>query len=222
MSDKYPDESPYTYCGNNPILLIDPNGREKIISFNTSNSSEEQNTTNSHLKDAANHFPNNDNVIHLFAHGVVTNSGKCIGISIYNSNEERNERISTTFELDKFLKENSMVYQNSNAKTVILVMHSCKTGQDNAIAQQASLDLNMLIIAPSDMVNVYTAVFSPEIEYSKETGVSNEGCWEVYYKGIKIDSISGSTPPVFDNPDQVINEYEKAYRQIQGCETATD
>ena len=26
MSDKYPSTSPYTYCGNNPVVLKDPNG----------------------------------------------------------------------------------------------------------------------------------------------------------------------------------------------------
>ena len=28
MSDKYPSTSPYTYCANNPVKLVDPNGEE--------------------------------------------------------------------------------------------------------------------------------------------------------------------------------------------------
>ena len=29
MSNKYPSTSPYTYCGNNPVRLVDADMREK-------------------------------------------------------------------------------------------------------------------------------------------------------------------------------------------------
>ncbi|MBP1673799.1 MAG: yd repeat protein, partial [Bacteroidetes bacterium] len=33
MSDQYPSLSPYTYCANNPIMMVDPDGRMIIIKF---------------------------------------------------------------------------------------------------------------------------------------------------------------------------------------------
>ncbi|MFA6807280.1 MAG: RHS repeat-associated core domain-containing protein, partial [Bacteroidales bacterium] len=37
MSDKYPHLSPYAYCANNPIMLIDPNGEDIIIAGDDGN-----------------------------------------------------------------------------------------------------------------------------------------------------------------------------------------
>ena len=31
MSDKYPSLSPYVYCADNPVKLVDPNGEEIVL-----------------------------------------------------------------------------------------------------------------------------------------------------------------------------------------------
>ena len=33
MADKYPSLSPYNYCADNPVILVDPDGREPILPF---------------------------------------------------------------------------------------------------------------------------------------------------------------------------------------------
>ena len=36
MADKYPSMSPYTYCGNNPVRLVDQDGEDIINSYKKS------------------------------------------------------------------------------------------------------------------------------------------------------------------------------------------
>ena len=46
MSDKYPSLSPYTYCANNPVKLVDPNGEEIVITSTT----DDYGNTSVHIK----------------------------------------------------------------------------------------------------------------------------------------------------------------------------
>jgi hypothetical protein len=40
MQEKYSNISSYAYCGNNPIMFIDPDGQEALIFFNANKESD--------------------------------------------------------------------------------------------------------------------------------------------------------------------------------------
>ena len=56
MSDKYPSMSPYTYCANNPVKLVDPNG--SIIEFA---GEEERNMYNQYKQTVQEHIDQDKN-----------------------------------------------------------------------------------------------------------------------------------------------------------------
>ena len=87
-------------------------------------------------------------------------------------------------------------------------MHSCRTGEQGSIAQQASADLNLLIIAPSEDVGVSKA--SPD---GYKENVSNDGVWNVYYKGELMECFDGKTKPLFNNVEKTIEKYETMYQE---------
>ena len=82
-------------------------------------------------------------------------------------------------------------------------MHSCGMGKDGGFAQEVSEVLNIVIVAPSDIVQV-------ETKTATEKGVKN-GTWNVFYRGEKMDSFEGTTKPIFTNPDEIINKYKTQY-----------
>lgn len=205
MADKYPSESPYQFCGDNTIVLKDPNGQEKIICFSTNTGDSQQDKSNQNLIDAANSKATEDPVIHLFAHGIADNNGFCWGIMACDASGAF--ELSSPQDVHRFLLCNSEVYKTNQyyGDKSIVVLHSCKTGQEGSIAEKTSRTYgNLLVIAPSDNLNVST-----NSKESCETGIKNNGKWILYYKGEMMDSFYDL--PFIDDTDAFIHKYEKQY-----------
>ncbi len=213
MMDKYPGISPYAYCEWNPVLFVDPNGKEKVVSFTNS-------TGDNKIACAADNFEDDENVIHFWAHGL-PNMVQTINHDCTKNN------ITTAEEMHIFLCEESGLYQNKTEdETLILVMHSCSTGQgEDNIAKKISSGLDLLVIAPTLNIQIQTDnegtpdqvsydLGAPVLSNGKTVGL---GSWNVYYKGVLVETLHQNLAPHIKNPQEIIEKYEIIYQQkIQG------
>jgi RHS repeat-associated protein len=90
LAEKYYYVNPYSYCADNPIIYVDKEGKEKIISLNPNKAG------NPSIIKAANKY-NDDGAIHVWAHG------SSQSITIYDGKKEKT--IASTKEFKKFLSE---------------------------------------------------------------------------------------------------------------------
>ena len=201
MVDKYPNLSPYTYCDNNPIKYIDPDGEEKLIWL-------DKNKDKIIISGAEKY--KDDGAIHIFAHG----SPK--GLSVVIDGKIQNVR--TAQQLDKLLSKYSIVWNNrqKNDETTI-ILHSCRTGEgDNSFAEKVSKELGVTVIAPDQRVyfnkdgqiGAYKAKsVDSNNEYKRDDNglvksieKSNiKGNWRIFQEGQEIKSFKGDWSPK-ENP----------------------
>ena len=211
LADKYPSLSPYAYCGWNPMLFRDPNGKEKVISFSNSDKDKR-------IACAAENSPEDPPVIHLWAHGSPNT------VTTYNQNNEPNT-ISSWEGMHEFLNKESRLYQKKeDGKKLILIMHCCETGQgDDNIAKKISSGLDLLVIAPTETIITQVGGNAPNyidcddlgtMVVNKRTNkVEKQGVWNVYYKGVLVETLNSSQSPFFADPQTTIEHYEKIYQQ---------
>jgi RHS repeat-associated protein len=146
LAEKYYYVNPYSYCADNPIIYVDKEGKEKIISLDPNT------PDNQRLIKAANKYKD-DGAIHVWAHG---SPGS---ITIYNG--KKNEKITSTNDFQKFLTDNSKIWRNKGKDHVTIILHSCETGKEkesgkeSSFARKLSEDLeNTTVIAPTENVIV--------------------------------------------------------------------
>lgn len=89
--------------------------------------------------------------------------------------------------------------------------------------------MSHLVIAPTETIITLTYNEDEDNpnEFSYEHGVNRKiegkegidaigkrGGWNIYYKGVLVDSFDGHTKPIFINPEETIKKYEKKYQEI--------
>ena len=198
LSDKSPYISPYAYCAWNPIKYVDPDGREKIIALSRAD------LKTPSIKSAALKFPDNRQVIHLWAHG---NSN---GVEIGSPDYDDVSFISSPEVFYDFLMNQSEIWQlREEKKATILVLHSCSTGSgNNSFAEQISsspLFENVIIVAPSTNIII---INKQEYGPADMENTNNIGLWNMFLNGELVNSFNGTTAPIFSEPAKHLDKYK--------------
>ena len=197
MSDKYPNESSYVYCGDNPLVFFDPDGKEKLIWINKLN--------NKFIASGAEKYQD-DGAIHIFAHG----SSRGLTVNINGENQT----VRTAKQLDNLLSQYSEIWQNRNEEVeTVIVLHSCRTGEgDNSFAEKVSRELGVTVVAPDQRVyydnngeiGTYKAKYvdqNNEYKLNENGNPKNKerstikGNWRVFQNGKETYSFKGDWHP---------------------------
>ena len=205
---KYPHQSPYAYCADNPLRYVDPDVREKVKSLDPNKKSKRL------VDKAAENYPKNAPVIHLWAHG----NSKLI--ETFDNQKGKFEKIKTKEDFVDFMQKNSEVWRNNHSEGkndfTIVVLHSCYTGkesgQQSSIARKISEIPNTMVVAPNESV-----IFGKDIEYGPYTLKDNRELdtpkqWIMYYNGEKVNSFSGKEKPIFKNPQKIEQNIRRGHR----------
>jgi RHS repeat-associated protein len=197
MAEKYPGVSGYTYCANNPVKFIDPDGKEKL---NGLYNPKRKYINEPLLVEARRHKDNK--MIHIYVHGSYGG-----GSFTYYGKDGYKKEVNDATTLKELLKDQSKIWNNRKSdEKVTVVLHACRTGETTSrkplsLGEYISEDFKEgIIVAPSKQVEITT---------SGET-IRENGTWNYYEKGTKIKSEKGVLE---NNPDLKITTTDSANQE---------
>jgi RHS repeat-associated protein len=205
LAAKNPHESPYIFVGNNPIIFIDPDGREKIIALDKNKKSDQK------IIAGAEKYKD-DGAIHIFGHGNTK--------GMYLVLDGKKVSVESPEQLNNFLNKNSETWKNKGDDKPMIVFHSCNSGRDQkdgsaSFAEKVSESKSfkdVTIVAPNerDYFNENGEVGTYKAKYADENGAyktkengeikSRErsdtlGSWRIFKNGEQTGKYRGDWKP---------------------------
>ncbi|MGP1515960.1 MAG: RHS repeat domain-containing protein, partial [Bacteroidales bacterium] len=202
MSDKYPSLTPYNYCVWNPVILVDPDGKDTLLSLPTNTNNAAQNMKNAKILKWMRTLGDTPRLFVIAMH----RSPNTVEMSVSKSDSEVNKL--TADQLAGRIKTRPNIYTDNLEKNIstIFVLYSCLTGNgENSFGQQLSKELeNSIVFAPQGSLWVYidtkcrliidNAIAIQTGDKTKTLKKGKHCDWNIFYKGKKVMSFSHSAP----------------------------
>jgi RHS repeat-associated protein len=198
----------YGYCYQNPVRLIDPNGKQvDVVYFNTE--------TDGIIINALDDIKNDPRVLTVGAHGFPG------GFRVVDNNV-KGDLVDGPRTFNQYMTRDSEKWKNRSNNKLAVVIYACSISRDRVQTKKNKYGNEVKVKDLNTRLQIISAGHPNEVFIGSETQVSfvdlwfadyvsgptGYGLWRVYKAGKLIGEYSGSEPPSydekwFDNPEEI-------------------